>query len=118
MTTPQPVPATGALATYAISSGPDQHPPTLGETMIPLDIRPNMELNPWTDLSASVAAGAVERIGLLPQGTAAGRPSVALLIRLPDGTPVIAQTTWALLSSAMRALNASPVAELDRRENP
>ena len=77
-----------------------------------------MELNPWTDLSAPVAAGAVERIGLLPQGTAAGRPSVALLIRLPDGTPVIAQTTWALLSTAVRALSASPVAESDRRQHP
>jgi hypothetical protein len=86
--------------------------------MIPLDIRPNMELDPWVDLTPSVAEGALERIGLLPHGTSKGRPSVALLIRLPDGTQVLAQTTWALLRAAVRALDASPVAEFDRMENP
>lgn len=87
--------------------------------MIPLDIRPNIELNPWTDIpSGSIDDGLIERIGLRPNGTANGRPSIALLIRLPDGSPVIAQTTWALLRAAVRALDASPVAELDRLEHP
>lgn len=84
-----------------------------------IDVRPNMDLNPWTDLRpGKFGHGMVERIGLLPSGTAGGRPSVALLVRLADGTPVVAETTWVLLEAAVRALAASPVAELDRMEHP
>lgn len=83
-----------------------------------LDVRPNMELNPWYDIpGGSYGQGIIERIGLLPNGTANGRPTVALLVRMADGSAVLAETTWALLSSAVRALDASPVAELDRIEN-
>lgn len=87
--------------------------------MTPLSITPNCELNPWADLTRDqIIPGELERIGLMPDGTASGRPAVVLLVRLPDGTPVVAQTTWALLRSAVRALNASPVADLDRMEHP
>lgn len=87
--------------------------------MTPLDLRPNLELNPWNDLPAgSCQGGRIERIGLLPNGTDQGRPTVAMLVRLDDGTTVAAETTWALIRAAVRALNASPVAELDRMEHP
>lgn len=87
--------------------------------MVPLSVTMNCEIDPWTDLKRdAIVPGDVERIGLMPDGTASGRPAVILLVRLPDGTPVVAQTTWALLRSAVRALNASPVADLDRMEHP
>lgn len=84
-----------------------------------LDVRPNMELDPWTDLRTVPFAGqgTVERIGLLPGGTTGGRPSIAMIIRLADGRHVLAETTWALMETAVRALAASPVAELDRLEH-
>lgn len=85
--------------------------------MIPLDIRPNLELNPWDDVSRETAVGGVERVGLLPNGTSGGRPVFAMVVRLEDGRTVVAQTTWALMSAAVRALAASPVAELDRMEH-
>ncbi|MDX3109690.1 hypothetical protein [Nonomuraea angiospora] len=85
--------------------------------MIPLDIRPNLELNPWDDVSRETAVGRLERVGLLPNGTSQGRPVFALLVRLEDGSTVVVQTTWALMSTAVRALAASPVAELDRMEH-
>ena len=84
-----------------------------------VDIRPNLEAAPWTDLGAAGGPdlhGTVERVGLLPNGTQGGRPSVALLIRLGDGRTVVAETTWALYNGAARALAASPVAEADRRK--
>lgn len=87
--------------------------------MIPIIITPNVELAPW-DLQGVplVGHGTVERIGLLPHGTQGGRPTIALVVRLPDGRPVIAETTWALMEAAVRALAASPVAEFDRMEHP
>lgn len=87
--------------------------------MIPLTITLNLDLDPWHDLAEHRPAhGVIERIGLLPNGTAKGRPTIALLIRLDDGRTIDAETTWALLRAAMTALNASPVAELDRMEHP
>ncbi|MEV1245143.1 hypothetical protein [Nonomuraea sp. NPDC049750] len=87
--------------------------------MTPLDIRPNLELNPWDAVPADRDAGlgTVRRVGLLPNGTSKGRPVFALLIQLEDGREVVAQTTWALMQAAVRALAASPVAELDRMEH-
>jgi hypothetical protein len=84
-----------------------------------LTITPNVELNPWTDLEqeAPYPRGVIERIGLLPEGTAKGRPTVALIIRMDDGSLVFAETTWALFGNAAQALAASPVAELDRMEH-
>lgn len=92
--------------------GPDAPLPTT------LDVRPNLELNPWVDLRTERHAGqgVVERIGLLPPSAATPHPTVALIVRLTDGRPVLAETTWALLETAVRGLSASPVAELDRLE--
>ncbi|MEV0616124.1 hypothetical protein AB0I81_22615 [Nonomuraea sp. NPDC050404] len=85
--------------------------------MIPLDIRPNLELNPWEGTGRETAVASLASVGLLPNGTSQGRPVFAMLVRLEDGSTVVVQTTWALMSAAVRALAASPVAELDRREH-
>ncbi|WP_157251097.1 hypothetical protein [Nonomuraea typhae] len=87
--------------------------------MIPLQIRPNLETAPWDDITDDNLAdgGTIERVGLLPNATRRGRPAFVLVVRLPDGRAVLAQTTWALMEGAVRALGASPVADLDRREH-
>lgn len=76
--------------------------------MIPLTITPDVGQTPWDDVDPN-GHGTLERIGLLRNGTAKGRASVALVIRFPDGTAVIAETTWRLFNAAARALAASPV---------
>lgn len=85
--------------------------------MIPIEIRPNLELTPWDDISRDTAVGSIERVGLLPNGTSSGHPAFAMVVRLEDGSPVVVQTTWALMSAALRALAASPVGERDRMEH-
>ena len=84
----------------------------------PLDIRPNLERNPWQDLDPQVlaTAGTVERVGLLPNATSQGRCVFALLVRLPDGTPVVATTTWRMMNTAARALAASPEAQREAED--
>ena len=77
----------------------------------PLSITADMDLAPWTDLNREeVLHGQVDRVGLLPNGTARGRASVALCIRLNDGRYVIAETTWALFNTAARVLASTPIA--------
>ncbi len=75
-----------------------------------LDISPDLDLDPWADLADLWAAnGRLARIGLLSHGATGGQASVALAIRLDDGTRVCAETTWRLLHAAVRALAAGPV---------
>lgn len=88
--------------------------------MIPLSITANLEIDPWSDLSKADlrhnpdgATARIERVGVLPNGTQQGRACVALLIRLPDGTPVIAETTLRLFAVAGRAVAATPVAQME-----
>lgn len=78
-----------------------------------MDIRPNLDENPWTDLAdgaltGHVLAGKITRAGLLPRGTVSGAPTVGLVIELEDGRKVVAETTWLLFHDAARALAASP----------
>lgn len=78
--------------------------------MIPITITPDIERAPWTDIPQDTALGTLERIGLLRNGTKQGRATIGMIIRLPDGTAVVAETTWRLFNAASRALAASPVA--------
>jgi hypothetical protein len=55
--------------------------------------------------TATVAA-----IGLLRHGTANGNAVVMMRIELPDGQYVVAQTTWKLMSLAVKALAGTPIA--------
>lgn len=78
--------------------------------MTQIDIFPNLDDMPWTDLVGKVqVTGRVARIGVLPNGTTSGAPSVAIVIEMPDGTFVIGETTWNAFNVAARALAASPV---------
>lgn len=47
-------------------------------------------------------------IARLPNGTVLGNPTVTVRIELPDGQTVLAETTLALLSSAVRAFEVAP----------
>jgi len=82
--------------------------------MIPLSITTNLDLNPWTDLTIDeITPGTIERVGVLPNGTEQGRACVELLIRLPDGRVVVAETTLRLFNLAARAIAATPVAQME-----
>lgn len=76
----------------------------------PLVVIPDVERAPFTDLGLNTPHGRLERVGLLRNGTANGKASVAVVVQLDDGTHVIAETTWALFNGAARALAASPIA--------
>lgn len=52
------------------------------------------------------ARGTIARIGVIPHGMTSGRPSVALLIELDDGTKVFAETSWRNFTLASSALLA------------
>lgn len=78
--------------------------------MIPLSITPNIEKAPWSDLSQDTrraGLGVITRIGRLPSGTTAGKSTVTVLIRMPDGRELMAETTMALFSAAAGALIAA-----------
>lgn len=87
-----------------------------------LALTPNLDLDPWTDLLPAAdhlphnpdgATAVIERIGLLPNATEQQRACVELLIRMPDGSLLIAETTWRLFATAAHALMHSPVALLE-----
>ncbi|TFV90428.1 hypothetical protein [Blastococcus sp. CT_GayMR16] len=59
--------------------------------------------------SKLVAHGQLTAVGLLRHGTSRGRASVSVIVTLPDGSQVLAETTWALLRTAYAALAASPI---------
>jgi hypothetical protein len=61
------------------------------------------------DRQRLAAQGVVTDIGLLRHGTDGGAASVALVITLPSGKQVLAETTWKLFKTAYLALEASPV---------
>jgi hypothetical protein len=81
----------------------------LGGDFNALDVRPDIEQAPWSDLLGA-DHGVVRRIGLLRNGTTGGRASLVLAIQLDDGRWVVAETTYRLFRTATRALAASPVA--------
>lgn len=87
----------------------------------PLDISTNLDLTPWFDLRENGElikdpegrAATIDRIGILPDATMEHRACVELLIRLPDGRLVIAETTLRLFRAAAVALLASPTARME-----
>lgn len=64
--------------------------------------------NCWPELKDNFIQGEWVGIARLPQGTASGRPTVVVRLELPDGRTVLAQTTLALLSQAVRAFEVAP----------
>jgi hypothetical protein len=75
--------------------------------MIPLTITANIDDDPWTELrseNAQPGLGTIIKIGRLPRGTEAGKSTISVLIEMPDGSIAAAQTTMALMASAMQVL--------------
>lgn len=50
--------------------------------------------------------GLLDAITFLENGTTGGRPAIGVLVKNDDGSLVIAETTWALLHTAIRAFEA------------
>jgi hypothetical protein len=66
----------------------------------------------WPDMKSKIEEGKLINLtggtiglALLVNGTVGGNPSVSIRLDLPDGQVVFTQTTLALLSNAVRAMN-------------
>lgn len=83
--------------------------------MIPLHVTLNLELDPWADLAGKIPddAGTLVRIGILPDGMESGRAAVELIVRNPDGSLIVAETSLRLFLMAASAISAAPVTELE-----
>lgn len=81
-----------------------------------LGITMNLDEAPWLDLKEeAIQDGLITRIGLLPDGMASGKPSVAMVVEIDGGGYVIAQMSWQMLKQAVHAFEVSPVvAEFDK----
>jgi hypothetical protein len=80
--------------------------------MIPLQITFNLDESPWTDLADQCPhIGSIERIGRLPRGTESGKSTVTVVIRMPDGTRYMAQTTLTLFRQAMSGMETREAME-------
>jgi len=64
--------------------------------------------NCWPELKDNFIEGRWVGIARLPNGTVSGKPTVTVRIELPDGQTVLAETTLALLSQAIRAFEVAP----------
>lgn len=89
-----------------------------------LTITPNIEASPWSDLqhiklleSEHGQLAGIERVGRLPRGTQRGNSSVSLLIKLPSGKQVMAQTTLRLFLAAAKVMEMSAKADGETLEN-
>jgi hypothetical protein len=73
-----------------------------------LTVTLNIDDNPWTDLKREDLIHIKEpfRIGALPGGMTSGKASVAIAVFLPDGRPVIVETSMDLFLTAAAALRA------------
>lgn len=74
-------------------------------TMVEIDV--TIAHGEWSQyLQNPVRHAKLARVGLLPQGTENGGPAFELLARTPDGGTVLLETTWALMRTALKALDA------------
>lgn len=63
--------------------------------------------NAWPDLKETgVVEAQLEAVAFLDKGMASGLPSVAMRLKMPDGSIAIAQTSGRLFANAARALIA------------
>lgn len=71
-----------------------------------LDINLNGD-GAFEDLAGKVyQGGLLQAVAVLSDGTDKGKPSVAMKVLCDDGTWIVAQTTWNLLYTAARAIEA------------
>lgn len=78
--------------------------------MSQLNVALDAEQSLVVDRARLIGQGHLTDIGLLRHGTSGGRASVSMLVTLPDGRQVFAETTWRLLKTAVHALAHSPIA--------
>jgi hypothetical protein len=61
----------------------------------------------WPELrNKEFSSGMATHVAVLPNGTAGGKPSIAIRGKLDDGSEVVLQTTWNLFYTAARAIEA------------
>lgn len=73
----------------------------------PLTVVLDLDENPWVELQdTEFRYGMATHVGVLPDGTNTGKPSIAIRGLLEDGTEVVLQTTWNLLYTTARAIEA------------
>lgn len=78
--------------------------------MTPLHITVDAEQTPLgIDTQLLVGQGALTAIGLLRHGTDGGAASIGMVITLPGGKQILAETTWKLFKTAYLVLEASPI---------
>lgn len=75
------------------------------------DAGPAHQTGPWADIGESIARPSlqVERVAILARGTVAGRPSVLIASRLPDGRYTVTEITgdmWETIAGAIRGARA------------
>lgn len=76
------------------------------ESFLPLQIDLDGD-NAWPDLQGKeYKSGMMTHIAALPSGMVSGKPSIAIRGKLDNGEEVILQTSWNLLYSAARAIEA------------
>jgi len=76
------------------------------EGFTPLEINLNGD-DAWPELrDKDFGHGIATHVAVLADGTSGGKPSVAIRGKLDDGTEVVIETTWNLLYSAARAIEA------------
>lgn len=82
--------------------------------MIPLRLTMNLEIDPWDDLTRDdITPATIERVGILPNATDAGRACVEFLCRTEDGRVIVAETTLRLFLMAARVVQSAPVTSLE-----
>lgn len=77
--------------------------------MIALDVQINGD-QCWPELAPhkkGFIPGRLVGIARLTQGTQSGKSTVTIRVELPDGQTVLAETTLALLNTALVAFNAA-----------
>jgi hypothetical protein len=88
--------------------------------VIQLQVTANLDLDPWNDDPTIAEAairqqddGLLERVGVLPNSMLSGRATVQLVVRLGDGTAVLAQTSLRNFLMAAAIVGACPVAQME-----
>lgn len=61
----------------------------------------------WPDLAGNYEEAEMTSIALLKVGTLSGKPSVTIRVEMEDGSIVLAQTTLALLATAVDGFRAA-----------
>ena len=77
--------------------------------MTHLNVTPDAE-GRWTDIEDRITGrGQITHVGLLRNATSGGRAMFTVAVTLPDGSVVLAGTTWRAMKNAFVFITASPL---------